>query len=150
MDIKLLVFIPFLLASSSEAQTLRSHISSWSSTSVTSAFYVKSAGTIHLTPKKHYRLAGPFLSMVETKKKNNPNLKLYPNPANNFLTVESDEKISLIRIMDLSGKILFSNKFSLTNFEIALFDLESGAYLIELNYLSDLYQPSTKKLIIQK
>lgn len=60
------------------------------------------------------------------------NIRIYPNPANDFLTVLSDEKLNDVkfRIIDFTGKVLLNG--TLQNEKIDLLNINSGLYLLEL------------------
>jgi hypothetical protein len=76
-------------------------------------------------------------------------LVFYPNPANNFITIEypkssfNDWEFS---ILDIKGKIVFESKDTLT--QISTSNLINGTYLIQLN--NKIYQyHETHQIIIQ-
>jgi hypothetical protein len=58
-------------------------------------------------------------------------IKIYPNPANNIIYIESDLSIEQIDIYDISGRKL--KQFStITNNQLSIEDLSSGIYLIKI------------------
>jgi|GEM_PF-4961560 len=59
----------------------------------------------------------------------NYNIKLYPNPATDFLTIQSDETIDYIRVMDMSGKLITKQKSTTVDMNSFL----SGSYIIEMH-----------------
>ncbi len=60
------------------------------------------------------------------------NLKLWPNPANNILYVESDNiPIDYITIMDLNGKTLVKKAVGDISFTVDVTRLPAGTYLLE-------------------
>ena len=69
-------------------------------------------------------LAVPSLDLV--------NLKLYPNPANDWLTIEYKDEIHQAEIFDISGKSLGTYYIGATTKEIPVDYLSSGTYLIEI------------------
>ncbi len=59
-------------------------------------------------------------------------LRIWPNPANNFLNVASDNNtIDYITIMDLSGKILMRKSVGDNNISLDVSPLSNGTYLLE-------------------
>jgi hypothetical protein len=54
--------------------------------------------------------------------------QVYPNPTSQFMTVKSQEAIDLIKILDLSGKIVLQT----TQQELNLQTLISGTYILEV------------------
>jgi len=74
-------------------------------------------------------------------------VKMYPNPANDELTISSNKKINNILITDVSGKVVESYKPSSNQITLSVKNLAVGVYFItikgeEVN--------ETKRLIIQK
>ena len=58
------------------------------------------------------------------------NVKFYPNPANDYIIVEQED-ISLIEIIDICGKILFSKTASEASTKIDITNLNAGMYFIK-------------------
>lgn len=69
-------------------------------------------------------LAVPSLDLVD--------LKLYPNPANDWLTIEYKDEIHQVEIFDISGKSIATYYIGETTKEIPVNYLSSGTYLIEI------------------
>ena len=61
-------------------------------------------------------------------------LKVYPNPASNYINVLSNSKsIEAIKIVDMLGKLVFeTNKVNKTSLILNVRDLNKGAYLIKV------------------
>jgi len=63
-------------------------------------------------------------------------LKVYPNPARNFLTIESEDSFqteSEIVLLDMSGKILLSKSTSLNGiYSFSLNNIDPGVYLLRV------------------
>lgn len=60
------------------------------------------------------------------------NLKVWPNPANNILYVESDNiPVDYITIMDLNGKTLFRQSVNDNSASVDVSRLSAGTYLLE-------------------
>ena len=57
-------------------------------------------------------------------------IRLYPVPANESLSIESPVEINSIRITDLSGKVVFENTTTGNKITIDLPDLHKGVYLL--------------------
>jgi transforming growth factor-beta-induced protein len=62
----------------------------------------------------------------------NNSFGFYPNPANGFITVQSDNIGGTLRIMDVSGRILYSEKLVQPVKTIELSGVKSGMYFISL------------------
>jgi acetyl esterase/lipase len=60
-------------------------------------------------------------------------LKLFPNPAENQISLESTDWIINIQLMDMSGKILKVETVESDFYQIDLYDLESGFYFLNVN-----------------
>ena len=60
-------------------------------------------------------------------------LRIYPNPANNFLIIEQEtSKARPFRIIDLLGQVIKSGSIENTNFQIDLSNLANGTYVLEI------------------
>lgn len=60
-------------------------------------------------------------------------IKIYPNPSTGQIMIESEGKIQLIKIMDITGRVVYTkNSPSITNFSIDLSKEEKGVYLIQV------------------
>lgn len=79
-------------------------------------------------------------------------ITVYPNPANNYITVHLDAStpdIDFFQLMDLSGKARYSMKVSLNTSEFSTpVKLESGIYIIQLRSGKQIV--FTQKLIIAR
>lgn len=57
-------------------------------------------------------------------------ISLYPNPANNYITVSNTDKVSEVVIFDITGKEVI--KTNLVNNQVDISKLNSGMYLVNL------------------
>lgn len=58
---------------------------------------------------------------------------LYPNPADNYFFIESEEKIDEVKVFELSGKSVYQqNNISLNKVQINSKTLSSGTYLVQV------------------
>ena len=71
-------------------------------------------------------------------------LKVYPNPTQNILFIESSVEITAATLLDLSGKMLYSSKTTLD--QINMSGMTSGIYFLELSAGSSTV---TKKIIVK-
>ncbi len=69
---------------------------------------------------------------------------MHPNPASQFFTIESNQQIKKVEIIDLSGKIIKVYKHTQDKYSIT--DLSKGLYI--LNVQTDLGK-SSRKLIVK-
>ncbi len=58
------------------------------------------------------------------------NVKVYPNPADNYLTVTSDKVIKTVKIIDVQGREILS---SYRGENIDLSNIDAGIYIIIVN-----------------
>ncbi len=90
------------------------------------------------------------LIITNIDKKEENNLCIYPNPANDFISLNcniSDYKNCDIKIYNLAGKLVKSEKVNQNQQKINLNDLENGVYFLHIS--SDKFS-KLMKLIIQK
>ena len=69
------------------------------------------------------------VELVDTK-----SMKLYPNPTKGNLTIDlgSYQEVVRVNVFNLSGKIVYQQKFSNTNTINLLIKGEKGAYIVEV------------------
>lgn len=58
--------------------------------------------------------------------------KMYPNPANDNLRITANENIHVIRISDLLGNMVSSQRANAATVDLTLGDLSSGIYMVEV------------------
>lgn len=76
----------------------------------------------------------------------NPELNIYPNPANGavFLTIPENDPIEIVRIVDLSGKTVLEDQSG--NKAISIEGLTPGVYLLHVKTAA---QKTVKKLVVE-
>lgn len=92
---------------------------------------------------------GSFL-IQQTPEQTENELQIYPNPVTEGrLTIKSGESFHLIQILNITGKIVFSQEYpSGTNSEvIELTNLEKGMYLVRIGFAGNTNH--TAKIIIK-
>jgi len=62
----------------------------------------------------------------------NTNIKIYPNPTNNKYTIESNENIVRIQLIDISGKQVKNNLVDGLSHELNVQNLPAGMYFIKV------------------
>jgi hypothetical protein len=77
----------------------------------------------------HFNKNG-YLVKVSPRANKPSDYKLYPNPTNNLLNVESNRSIDDIAIRDIHGKVVLN--WNLTENQIDVSNLKPGIYLIEI------------------
>ena len=87
------------------------------------------------------KILGNALSLNEVE--NNASFGVYPNPANDFVTI-SDANGAEIKVIDMLGRTLISKVVKSTNETISINDLQTGMYMIQI--VKD-GQTSSQKLI---
>lgn len=60
-------------------------------------------------------------------------IKLYPNPAKNELTIEGDEEITSVEIIDVLGKTIKTEKINGVSKTISITDLNIGVYVARIH-----------------
>ena len=72
--------------------------------------------------------------------------KIYPNPAKDFLVVETDNNLSNIKLIDVMGKILLNQSFTKTT-RIETKSFKDGVYFLKIENGKNVV---IKKIIITK
>lgn len=91
------------------------------------------------------------IAINNTKEKSKLNLSISPNPIqqNQELLIKSDSEISQVEVFDINGKIVNSNSFSRTDYQVSFAfnkQIQSGIYFVKV-YLNN-NQIDIKKLIV--
>ena len=73
--------------------------------------------------------------VLSVSEPNNDYVNIYPNPAENFLSINSENSFSF-KIIDIAGKYLFGSEILSTNLRLDIGDLKSGLYFINLEFES--------------
>lgn len=92
----------------------------------------------------NYLTAEHIPTNIEEISKND--IFIYPNPANNFINIESNFKFSFI-LKDITGKIIIQKQNLNNNYKLDLNNLKSGIYFISIFYNS---KQITKKIVVTK
>lgn len=95
--------------------------------------------------KLEFSTTGEPLSITEN---NERNIKVYPNPASNYVTIENLSAQSRIVLTDMQGKQIETLNASNTNLTINTTNLSRGSYLIQI-FNSPATAPIVKTLILQ-
>ena len=74
----------------------------------------------------------PVETALPSNISNTNEVKMYPNPVSNSLTIESIETIQSIRIYDLSGKIVKHSQVNGKGIVLDMSDLGEGMYLLQV------------------
>ena len=62
---------------------------------------------------------------------NNYNISIYPNPANNIISINSSIKINKVDVIDIYGKLIISKNIENNNYSINVSNLSNGIYFIK-------------------
>lgn len=90
-----------------------------------------------------------YLAVKEYVNNFNENISVYPNPANDKITIslsEPNNSLGVIKLFDIQGKELFSEKTESNSFVLSLRQFNSGIYFLEIK--KD-FNSVTKKIIKQ-
>jgi hypothetical protein len=70
------------------------------------------------------------------------NLKIYPNPSSDFLTIQSNNLINPIFIYDITGKLIIQNIGNAEEINIDISNLRSGLYFIKSSSINSSFMRS--------
>ena len=74
------------------------------------------------------------------------NFDFYPNPANNYITVRTEEIGSTLRIIDISGRLMHTGQVWNSSQRVDLSGVNAGVYFISIESER---KRITKKLIVR-
>ncbi|MCT4591418.1 MAG: CotH kinase family protein [Carboxylicivirga sp.] len=102
-----------------------------------------------LTERLNY-LDGVFKKLIPTKNEmvRSNQLKVYPNPASHYITIESELEISNIQIINSLGQILYTHNGNAGLTKVNISNLQSGIYFIAIDYKNLTRQ--VEKIVIEK
>jgi hypothetical protein len=73
-----------------------------------------------------------FETGLNEKENNLNNVSVYPNPANDMLTVKTEEKAFTVSMFDLQGRNIYTAASGRSQCEIHTSDLQAGIYMLEI------------------
>jgi choice-of-anchor B domain-containing protein len=73
------------------------------------------------------------ISSVEEWSQNNIIFKVYPNPFQSTIQIDTDGKTYILEAFDVTGKLIYQDKLSNSNQQISFHDWENGLYLLKLS-----------------
>lgn len=74
-------------------------------------------------------------------------VSIFPNPATNNVNISNLPSGSTIKMMDMTGKVIYSTQFISSTENIDLFDVKAGVYFLNIENKSGAI---TKKLVVKK
>jgi hypothetical protein len=77
---------------------------------------------------------GKQLNSTEVTALNSNMIKVYPNPARHFFTIELAQQKTNIRLLDISGRVILQEKAQTGNVNIDCQNIAIGIYFLQLNY----------------
>ncbi|MCF8380111.1 MAG: sulfatase-like hydrolase/transferase [Bacteroidales bacterium] len=80
------------------------------------------------------------------KIENNYQLRIYPNPAKNFIAIENDRQIKNISIFTMQGLMVTNNRIQASSIQVNTSHLSNGMYIISIT--DDMGQRHSEKIII--
>ena len=60
-------------------------------------------------------------------------IKIFPDPARSQLTISAPEKISMVVISNLLGKVVYNHQYNSTSVQVDIADLPPAVYLVRIN-----------------
>jgi D-alanyl-D-alanine carboxypeptidase len=84
------------------------------------------------------------ISQVKT---DNTTVKIYPNPANDYINIEHDKNVTGIELYDMMGRNVLSQTVSNTKASISTRELSEGMYILKMQ--RDASAPITKQIQIK-
>jgi subtilisin family serine protease len=77
-------------------------------------------------------LLEPTVSVKEINKV--ANFDIYPNPTNGLVTIVNSDKIELVQVFSLTGKLVKENKLNHNTALLDCSELSSGTYIVKINH----------------
>ena len=87
-----------------------------------------------ITRNKIARLNGtPNITAINYPNTEEEIISIFPSPTSGLFTITSKEKLNTIDVLNIYGKIVFSNKYGGNNFLIDIGSEPSGMYIVRVN-----------------
>ena len=83
------------------------------------------------TPRVYVSLVGP-ITEISIAEELVEKVKVYPNPANNFMTINAQNPITLVKLYSVEGKLLRNYTVNESTLTIQKNELSEGLYFIEI------------------
>ena len=99
-------------------------------------------GVVHVIDK----VILPDLTATGIEDYNEISMEFFPNPAIDFITVRTEDLGSVLRIIDISGKVMKIEEITQPSQQVNVSDMQSGMYFISLENGQSLI---TKKMIVR-
>jgi len=74
-----------------------------------------------------------FINPISVKNIDNHNVLIYPNPAKDYINISLKSEIGLLKILDISGKLIIKKQINSSETSINISNLKSGIYFIEMS-----------------
>ncbi len=107
--------------------------------------YISTSGTVSFSADDYTEYV-VLQQNSEIKINKNSNIKIFPNPATNYITIQSNN-LYKISVFDITGKNIYETKMTNKNQKTNISNLKPGIYTF---LFSDNYEIIVKKIIIQK
>ena len=78
---------------------------------------------------------------------NNSSILFYPNPTNGLVRIETYEEFQSVEVIDITGKLLLSEKVNTTSYILQIEHVNEGIYFVKLKFKDG--RTITKKIIKQ-
>lgn len=99
------------------------------------------AGTVDFAVARYYSGLNVGLEDNISEK----HFNIYPNPADEYLHVQSPQKIEHLRILDINGKVCYQQNNCETNTIIPTANLSNGVYILKVNTPRQIYTAKVLK-----
>lgn len=77
---------------------------------------------------------------------NNNNFSVFPNPTSNVFTIQSDDAIERVEMIDLTGRVVLSREVGVNNITLNVNDMPTGVYLVQVTQAGKSY---VERLVIE-
>jgi cytochrome c peroxidase len=72
------------------------------------------------------------ITSVETTPENKPEIRIYPNPAEHDIQIESSEIMQQVELIDLRGQMIQRIQPESTSIQLELNNLNAGTYILRV------------------
>ena len=89
-----------------------------------------------IMPSEDLHLVAHFQNVTSIHEPIKPAILVYPNPANQYLNIESSETLMRVRVYNIAGQLVIDKTTSSNEMQLQVQSLENGLYVVRLYYES--------------
>ena len=108
---------------------------------VSRAGYFDAHGTAEITDHHITETVTLVPDDTAIREQDNTDLKVFPNPAGDYLVISARIPFDKVKLIDMTGRIVYSEIVHNLQHRISLGHLHTGIYILEISFIEDMNNP---------